>query len=928
VIIIKICTDIPKQNSMKTKIYFRTSSVLLSFILIFWIQELNAQCLLSVTVPTMNFAGVGGTQNTDVNKNDRACTYSISSSSSWITATQIAGGNAIRVVTTNNTGMARSGTVRVSGGGVIINVYQACGNPGYVGDISGTSSVCQGQTNVNYNVPVISGATGYTWTLPTGVSISAGTNTNSITVNYASNALSGNIVVMGTNTCGNGTVSSPFAVNVNSTPATAGSISGSSVVRQGLTGVTYSVPAISGATGYTWTLPSGASITSGANTNNITIAFALNASSGNITVKGTNSCGNGTVSDSYSVTITEYTSGLNYNYIKETKVLEEDKTDISLLTSLPVEKKNISTTFFDGLGRPMQTVNWKASPKYQDIIQPIVYDEYGRETTKYLPYVDGGNDGNYRSNELLQREQEDYYETSSQFKFYQSGNAMHPDNVASDLKPSSFSFLDRSPLNRVLQEGAPGTTWQALSGHAIKFDYQTNTTQEVLIFEVNNSNIITNIGGDLIGSKYYYKVNELFKAIIKDENWVPGDGNLHTTEEFKDKQGQVVLKRSYVKNDLGSVVAIETYYVYDDFGLLRYVIPPKALASITFPADRNNTVIKSLCYYYEYDSRKRMIIKQLPGAEAVYMVYDKRDRLVATQDGNLRNHKNAANQPDPLWMFTKYDCFNRPVITGTFTPLQTNRNDLQTAVDSFYAPSEILLYTERGDVATYPTGYKTGQSYPENITETDLLTITYYDNYDNIPNVSGFTAVKDLGVTVNNSKVLGQVTATRTKILDNGNAWITTTNYYDDKYRLIQTAKNNYIQGEDRLTSKYDFVGKLEKTRLVHTGISPKTIDKGYKYDHAGRLIKIYHSIGGATPILMSYMVYNELGQLVDKKIHSSDQGVNYLQSIDYRYNIRGWLTKINGPETVGMVHPNEGNVIVKPDVFGMEIKYNDPFNQ
>ncbi len=44
---------------------------------------------------------------------------------------------------------------------------------------------------------------------------------------------------------------------------------------------------------------------------------------------------------------------------------------------------------------------------------------------------------------------------------------------------------------------------------------------------------------------------------------------------------------------------------------------------------------------------------------AVYMVYDKRDRVVLTQDGNLR----ATNK----WMFIKYDAFNRPIYTGIYT---------------------------------------------------------------------------------------------------------------------------------------------------------------------------------------------------------------------------------------------------------------------
>jgi hypothetical protein len=72
-------------------------------------------------------------------------------------------------------------------------------------------------------------------------------------------------------------------------------------------------------------------------------------------------------------------------------------------------------------------------------------------------------------------------------------------------------------------------------------------------------------------------------------------------------------------------------------------------------------------------------------------------------------------------------------------------------------------------------------------------------------------------------------------------------------------------------------------------------------------------------------MQYNELGQLIDKKIHSTDtQHVKILQSIDYRYNIRGWLTHINNSD-LGTL-PTVDTANEKPDVFGMELRYNNPF--
>jgi hypothetical protein len=175
--------------------------------------------------------------------------------------------------------------------------------PSAAGAITGTSSLCAGTNGVAYSCGSIMNATSYTWTLPAGAVIATGAGTTNITVNFGSAAISGNITVSGTNSCGNGTSSPAFAVTVSPLPAPAGTITGSASVCAGSTGVAYSVPAISNATSYVWTVPAGATITSGATTRNIVVSFGPTAGSGSITVKGTNSCGSGTVSPSLNVTI-------------------------------------------------------------------------------------------------------------------------------------------------------------------------------------------------------------------------------------------------------------------------------------------------------------------------------------------------------------------------------------------------------------------------------------------------------------------------------------------------------------------------------------------------------------------------------------------------------------------------------------------------
>lgn len=104
------------------------------------------------------------------------------------------------------------------------NIVVSPSVPG-AGIITGTASVCKGATGIIYNVPAIVNATSYVWTLPAGASITAGANTNTITVNFDATAVSGNITVYGINVCGNGTVSSNYSLTVNPSPIITGSLS-------------------------------------------------------------------------------------------------------------------------------------------------------------------------------------------------------------------------------------------------------------------------------------------------------------------------------------------------------------------------------------------------------------------------------------------------------------------------------------------------------------------------------------------------------------------------------------------------------------------------------------------------------------------------------------------------------------------------------
>jgi hypothetical protein len=221
-------------------------------------------------------------------------TINNATSYAWTLPTGVVGTSSVDSIIVDFTSTSVSGNITVKG-------VNACGDgvsksfaitvndvPVQAGTIAGNASVCQGQNGITYTIPVITGASSYIWTIPSG--FTGTSTTNSILVNIAANANSGNITVKGSNTCGDG-LSSILPVTVNSTPDTAGVIAGAITVCQGQTSVTYTVPAINNATSYQWTLPAGASGSS--TTNSITLNYASFAVSGNLKVKGQNACGFG-----------------------------------------------------------------------------------------------------------------------------------------------------------------------------------------------------------------------------------------------------------------------------------------------------------------------------------------------------------------------------------------------------------------------------------------------------------------------------------------------------------------------------------------------------------------------------------------------------------------------------------------------------------
>ncbi len=664
-----------------------------------------------------------------------------------------------------------------------------------------------------------------------------------------------------------------------------------------------------------------------------------------------------------------YGSGVKTNYIRTRDGVDPFTSEASFngYNINSGGKVRESIVHFDGIGRPVQTVarqSGEGAYYFSDIISANVYDRYGRESRKYAPF-----------SSMLSFSKDFYLDPfSTQEAFMQQ-------QYPGEQFFYGVTEYEASPLNRVTKTMAPGNSWAGSSkGVAIKYLINTasdsvriwNITDDALSY-TNDDN--TNI--PLTSSNF--AAGELNKTVTIDEH----DSKV---VEYKDKEGQVILK----KVQIGTVAAdygghggwLCTYYIYDELNRLRFVIPPKAVnAAISNNWEPATDVVKELCFRYEYDARGRMIAKKVPGAGWVYMIYDGRDRLVYTQDANMRSR----NQ----WLTTIYDELNRPVMTGMITynglpsALQ-NHADTSSYGTSVNAsvPTELALNissreTNRAEyiaqesvnftgeftsesTAEFTAEIGSGQTETETLPSTSTtlpsgnnfiaLTITYYDDYS--WNTSGAKAYSNTDnsklneVTTqryldqlpssNSTETKGMVTGTKVRVIEdpsdlNKGGWLTTVSYYDSKGRVIQVQSDNYKGGAEVLTNRYDFKGTLVVNYLVHqnpaAGAEVTRVRTVIEYDQNDKVKSITKKINdqGEEKRIASSK-YNLLGQLQRKLIGSTpnDPYTAYLQVSDYKYNIRGWLTGINDD------YANKTGVYNWPEEqqwFGMELSYDRGFD-
>ena len=621
-----------------------------------------------------------------------------------------------------------------------------------------------------------------------------------------------------------------------------------------------------------------------------------------------------------------------------TRTSRIETTDPAVLAADNPAHSATTATYVNGFGEAVQTVAVRASPAGRDVVTSTEYDEFGRPRRQRLPYTIA-HPANAPS--------ADWYRPAAaneQIAFY----AAHNDRVATDAAPYSTTWYERTgPDARPTVQAGPGAAWQptpgtdgASGGHPVRLRYGTNLAGQVRRFTFDFA-----LGRVVVGSPAHYPPGTLALTTSTNENG-------HPARVFVDVEGREVLRE--VPLDSLHQTWAATATVFDALGRRRAVLPPLLLAALDRGEPLTAALLDTWAYCYDTDARGRVSETRLPGPVPTTTVYNDRDQpiLVGQADGSWQFTKYDAlgrvlmtGDYPPGRGRSRADLQAAADAAGTAPELLTERVT-GTSADVADDPAAV------GTLA-----YTLDRAWPTDVTEAMVQTRTFYDRSDwAAVRAAGHrfqaedVAARDLDpadadhpaftlpAEALTDRTLNLVTATQERVLpappapatpepgpggpdpETGpglpapapGAWLTTSTYYDQRLRPVQTltdlpGPDGAVAGTERTSLSLDWTGRVAQALTRHlyeaTTAAPTawTRYERTSYDPTGRPTRTRHKLSvGQLPrpddalLDVAAQEYNELGQLVDQRLHSADGGVHWAQSVDYRYHLRGWLTHLN----------------------------------
>ena len=435
-------------------------------------------------------------------------------------------------------------------------------------------------------------------------------------------------------------------------------------------------------------------------------------------------------------------------------------------------------TYIGGNGKPYQSVQKGITPSGESLIVLHQFNNSGQEAKSWLPI----------------EQSSDY--TSS----YPYAMGAIPNNFGGDTRPFHETVYESSAVGRVTAEYGPGQAW---ANNPVRYDYGTNTSSGVL-----------SLIRYTVGSNYALTANGTVPAGTLNVTKVT-DEDGHEAYSFTDHLGRTLLERR-----LNGSEQLDTYYVYDSYGRLCYVLQPMY---------QSEADLSKYAYRYEYDSRGRCTKKTLPGTEYVLYEYNEDDLLVFSQDGRQR----VSNQ----WTYYLYDSAKRLSQQGVCTGKNTSSNAVQHIRH-------------------------------------------YYDTYSFI----GSTGFTNSNYTTDSSIYgRGRKTGSIISVLGTSEK-VYVAYYYNSKGELIKQVESNNMSGHDVHAYTYTFTGQPANMTHTHTASGKPTITEvlTYTYDHGERLTKVTHKLNSAATVTIAEYTYDKYGRVASKTMHgnTTSNKVDYTYNI------------------------------------------------
>jgi YD repeat-containing protein len=503
------------------------------------------------------------------------------------------------------------------------------------------------------------------------------------------------------------------------------------------------------------------------------------------------------------------------NYVVE-QTPRTPQTAISLTT--PYTDVPAAISYFDGLGRPLQTIAARAGgdAAATDLVtNHTTYDAYGRPQRTYLPLPGSNTNGSLHTTPQT------------------NGQAFYGDTY-----PYAEAVYEASPLNRPNKQWGAGNAWRT-ADRPQQISYgvpAANTVRRFNIDETTNAIYAYQTGNP--NALDYYGPHDISSRTLTDEQ-------NNTVTEYTDLQGRL-LRRDVT---LTTSQTLTTAYVYDSYERLGAVLPPKLYdwfvaggASRTLPFYLNNNPatpnpdFRESAYAYRYDARGRLTNQHTPGAGWREQVYDQQDRLVMQQDEQERT--------DGQWQYTQYDGLSRVVRTGRMAlsrPAADLRTDFAGVTNETYpntvsTPESSYFVENQYDTYTGALAYQPANTF----------TPPYSDG-------SGYNAT-------------GLLTRRRTRNLKTS-VWYEMAQWYDDKGRPVQQQQETVRGTTDQLDFQYRFNGELVQQRTQRNNLIELT---QYQYDAVGRITAIDHQFGGGAARRLVTYQYDGIGRLLRKQLGGS----------------------------------------------------------